>query len=107
MEDHPLGGARRKVSAHSHLQDRLQLLQLGFLLLDFTVVVLAQFNQQETGDVQHFLSTQEVTSPLSCGLDQRENVMVGGDSPPAAALASSASAFQICSLRISQTGQKI
>lgn len=46
MEDHPLGGARRKVSAHSHLQDRFQLLQLGFLLLDFTVVVLAQFNQQ-------------------------------------------------------------
>lgn len=42
----------------SHLQDRLQLLQLGLLLLDFTVVVLAQFNQQQAGDVQHFLLTQ-------------------------------------------------
>lgn len=57
-EDRLLGADRMKkktVSCHSHLQDRLQLLQFGFLLLDFTVVVLAQFNQQQTGDIQHFL----------------------------------------------------
>lgn len=40
---------------HSHLQNRLQLLQFRFLLLDFTVVVLAHFSQQQTGDIQHFL----------------------------------------------------
>lgn len=107
MEDHLLGGGRRKLSAHSHLQDRLQLLQLGLLLLDLTVVVLAQLHQQQTGDVQHFLPTQEVTSVLSWDLDQRENVTVGGDSPPAAAWASSASASQIWSLHTSQTGQRI
>lgn len=73
-EDHLLGADRRKetVSWHSHLQDRLQLLQFGFLLLDFTVVVLAQLNQQQTGDIQHFLLTQEATSLLSCDLDRME-----------------------------------
>lgn len=52
------------VKCHSHLQNRLQLLQFGFLLLDFTVVVLTQFSQQQTGDIQHFLLTQELTPLL-------------------------------------------
>lgn len=43
---------------HSHLEDRLQLLQFGFLLLNLTVIVLAQFKQQQAGDVQHFLEIQ-------------------------------------------------
>lgn len=54
---------------HSHLQNRLQLLQFRFLLLDFTVVVLAEFQQQQPGDIQHFLLTQEVTSLLSFDWD--------------------------------------
>lgn len=44
---------------HSHLQDGLQLLQLGLLLLDLTVVVLEQLQQQEPSDVQHLLHTRE------------------------------------------------
>lgn len=47
-----------EVLRHSHLQDGLELLQFRFLLLDLTVVVLAQFDQQEAGDVQDFLETQ-------------------------------------------------
>lgn len=60
MKQEVVGGGPR----HSHLQNRLQLLQFGFLLLNFTVVVLAQFSQQQTGDIQHFLQTQEVMSVL-------------------------------------------
>lgn len=40
---------------HSHLQDGLELLQFGFLLLNLTVVVLAQFKQQQASYIQHFL----------------------------------------------------
>lgn len=43
------------VRSDSHLQDSLELFQFRFLLLDFTVSVLAQFNQQQAGDIQHFL----------------------------------------------------
>lgn len=50
----PLTG---KTLAHSHLQDGLELLQFRFLLLDLTVVVLAQLDQQQPGDVQHLLQT--------------------------------------------------
>ncbi len=50
------------VRRHSHLQDSLELLQFRFLLLDLTVVVLAQFNQQQAGDIQHFLETQRQLS---------------------------------------------
>lgn len=46
------------VRHHSHLQDSLELLQFGFLLLDLTIVVLAQFDQQQAGNVQDFLKTQ-------------------------------------------------
>lgn len=42
---------------HSHLQDSLELLQFRFFLLDLTVVVLAEFDQQQAGDIQHFLET--------------------------------------------------
>lgn len=46
------------VRGHSHLQHSLELLQFGFLLLNLTVVVLAQFNQQQPGDIQYFLQRQ-------------------------------------------------
>lgn len=49
---------------HSHLQDGLQLLQLGLLLLDLTVVVLEQLQQQEPSDVQHLLHTREQEGAL-------------------------------------------
>lgn len=46
------------VTRHSHLQDSFELLQFRFLLLDLAVVVLAQFDQQQAGDVQDFLETR-------------------------------------------------
>lgn len=49
---------------HSHLQDGLQLLQLGLLLLDLAVVVLEQLQQQEPSDVQHLLHTREEEGAL-------------------------------------------
>lgn len=52
------------VRYHSHLQDSLELLQFRFLLLDLTVVMLAQFNQQQAGDIQHFLETQRQFSVI-------------------------------------------
>lgn len=53
------------VGRHSHLQDSLELLEFRFLLLDLAVVVLAQFNQQQAGDIQHFLETSQIILNLT------------------------------------------
>lgn len=50
---------------HSHLQDGLELLQFGFLLLNLTVVVLAQFKQQQASYIQHFLEKGAVNVCVS------------------------------------------
>lgn len=47
-----------QVKCHSHFQNSLKLLQLGFLLLNLTVSVLPQFDQEQASDVQHFLEAQ-------------------------------------------------
>lgn len=64
---------------HSHLQDSLQLLQFRFLLLDLTVIVLAQFNQQQAGDVQHFLETQAGILNLTLICDTLEKCFINND----------------------------
>lgn len=68
-EDDHRGGC-----CHSHLQDGLQLLQLGLLLLDLTVVVLEQLQQQEPSNVQHLLHTRgEEVAPFQLSVEEADN----------------------------------
>lgn len=47
-----------QVKCHSHFQNSLKLLQFGLLLLNLTVSMLTQFDQEQASDVQHFLEGQ-------------------------------------------------
>lgn len=47
-----------QVKCHSHFQNSLKLLQFGLLLLNLTVSMLTQFDQEQASDVQHFLEAQ-------------------------------------------------
>lgn len=56
-----------QVKCHSHFQNSLKLLQFGLLLLNLTVSMLTQFDQEQASDVQHFLEAQRfLTFKLEC-----------------------------------------